>query len=147
MTGERPDRERATRWLIDDLPRAAVAWLPTVRWYGGKTLKTADGFALIDFEGEPSRSLAERRLKQCALKDVAGMLRSLDYAWAAVSRSSDHAEPHAGPGLAARSASRLAPPRDCCCAGSKRDRRCRRKRSRKEGEGVSQSFGRRSNDV
>lgn len=46
----------------------------------GQTLKTASGFVLIDFEGEPSRSIDERRGKACALKDVAGMLRSLDYA-------------------------------------------------------------------
>lgn len=46
----------------------------------GQTMKTARGFVLIDFEGEPGRPLAERRVKHCALKDVAGMLRSLDYA-------------------------------------------------------------------
>jgi maltose alpha-D-glucosyltransferase/alpha-amylase len=52
----------------------------------GQTLKTPDGFAIIDFEGEPARPLAERREKACALKDVAGMLRSLDYAAAHVQR-------------------------------------------------------------
>jgi trehalose synthase-fused probable maltokinase len=46
----------------------------------GQTLKTDAGFIVIDFEGEPARPLDERRVKQCALKDVAGMLRSLDYA-------------------------------------------------------------------
>jgi maltose alpha-D-glucosyltransferase/alpha-amylase len=46
----------------------------------GQTLKTEAGFALIDFEGEPARSLEERRQKQCALKDVAGMMRSFEYA-------------------------------------------------------------------
>jgi trehalose synthase-fused probable maltokinase len=46
----------------------------------GQTLKTDEGFVLIDFEGEPARPLAERRSKHCALKDVAGMIRSLDYA-------------------------------------------------------------------
>lgn len=51
----------------------------------GQTLKTSDGFAVIDFEGEPTKPLADRRWKQCALKDVAGMLRSLDYAWATAS--------------------------------------------------------------
>jgi maltose alpha-D-glucosyltransferase/alpha-amylase len=34
----------------------------------------------LDFEGEPARSLAYRRSKHCALKDVAGMLRSFSYA-------------------------------------------------------------------
>jgi trehalose synthase-fused probable maltokinase len=46
----------------------------------GQTLRTKTGFVVIDFEGEPARSRAERRAKQPALKDVAGMLRSFDYA-------------------------------------------------------------------
>lgn len=47
----------------------------------GQTLRTLDGdFCLIDFEGEPSRPMEQRREKQTPLKDVAGMLRSLDYA-------------------------------------------------------------------
>jgi trehalose synthase-fused probable maltokinase len=46
----------------------------------GQTLKTASGFVLIDFEGEPTRTVEERCRKQCALKDVAGMLRSFEYA-------------------------------------------------------------------
>ena len=46
----------------------------------GQTLKTAEGFAIIDFEGEPAIAIARRRQKHCALKDVAGMLRSFDYA-------------------------------------------------------------------
>jgi maltose alpha-D-glucosyltransferase/alpha-amylase len=51
----------------------------------GQTLRTPDDdFVIIDFEGEPSRPIAQRRAKQAALKDVAGMLRSLDYAVATV---------------------------------------------------------------
>jgi trehalose synthase-fused probable maltokinase len=46
----------------------------------GQTLRTAGGYAIVDFEGEPARTLADRREKQCALRDVAGMLRSFDYA-------------------------------------------------------------------
>ncbi|MGH7727530.1 MAG: maltose alpha-D-glucosyltransferase [Vulcanimicrobiaceae bacterium] len=46
----------------------------------GQILVVADDFAILDFEGEPSRTLAERRGKASPLRDVAGMLRSLDYA-------------------------------------------------------------------
>ena len=46
----------------------------------GQVLKTNDGFCILDFEGEPLRSLQERREKVSPLKDVAGMLRSYHYA-------------------------------------------------------------------
>ena len=46
----------------------------------GQILDTGDDAVLIDFEGEPSRTIGARRLKRSPLVDVAGMLRSFSYA-------------------------------------------------------------------
>src|SRR5438270_5352641 len=46
----------------------------------GQLLYTGTDFVILDFEGEPARPLSDRKLKRSALRDVAGMMRSFQYA-------------------------------------------------------------------
>ncbi|MFW5680040.1 MAG: alpha-amylase, partial [Pseudomonadota bacterium] len=60
----------------------------------GQVLVSKDDVHILDFEGEPARPMAERRLKLSPAKDVAGMLRSFDYAAHTVARrlAADHVQ-------------------------------------------------------
>jgi maltose alpha-D-glucosyltransferase/alpha-amylase len=75
----RPELERMFR-AFRDLDRP----IPLIRCHGdyhlGQVLCTGSDFMIIDFEGEPARPLAERRMKHPAMVDVAGMVRSFHYA-------------------------------------------------------------------
>lgn len=73
--------ERRVRRLFDALRGRELA---SQRIHGdfhlGQTLLGRDGWHIIDFEGEPLKSLAERRRPDSPLRDVAGMVRSFGYA-------------------------------------------------------------------
>ncbi|MBJ6727806.1 maltose alpha-D-glucosyltransferase [Geomesophilobacter sediminis] len=56
----------------------------------GQVLFTGNDFFLIDFEGEPSKTLSGRRIKLSPLRDVAGMIRSFHYASVAVIIQNSH---------------------------------------------------------
>ena len=63
----------------------------------GQVLAVQNDFYIIDFEGEPSRPVAQRRRKNSPLRDVAGMIRSFDYAASAAVRHIAETRPAALP--------------------------------------------------
>lgn len=91
--GMRDDARAAARRLLDNwrtverrctLPTAALAGTAKTRIHGdlhlGQVVAAGTDFYILDFEGEPLHSLAHRRAKSSPLRDIAGMIRSFDYA-------------------------------------------------------------------
>jgi maltose alpha-D-glucosyltransferase / alpha-amylase len=97
-------REALIERLAALLPREVAA--VKTRFHGdyhlGQVLVVHNDFSIIDFEGEPLRSIAERRQKSSPLRDVAGMLRSYAYAAATALRQMVEIQPAAQPVLQER---------------------------------------------
>ena len=94
-----PHASMRCRWKASP----ACARASTATTTSGRCWSTRNDFVIIDFEGEPARTIEERRAKQSPLRDVAGMLRSFNYArWTALRRAAQNVDELARLDAAAR---------------------------------------------
>jgi maltose alpha-D-glucosyltransferase/alpha-amylase len=91
--GDLPDELKQNAQQVLDLEKTIIERYQLIRnqkisavrirchgdYHLGQLLYTGKDFVIIDFEGEPARSLSERRLKRSPLQDVAGLIRSFHY--------------------------------------------------------------------
>jgi len=91
---ELPEELRETAQQVLDLEKSIIQCFQLIRkrkisaarirchgdYNLGQVLYTGKDFVIIDFEGEPARSLSERRIKRSPIRDVACMIRSFHYA-------------------------------------------------------------------
>ncbi len=96
MAAEIATRAPALHDAVRHLAKSGLGALCT-RIHGdfhlGQVLVVQGDVFIIDFEGEPARPPAQRRRKSCPLRDVAGLLRSFDYAAAAAAPGRSAASP------------------------------------------------------
>jgi maltose alpha-D-glucosyltransferase / alpha-amylase len=105
LTGTDRDKANAVLAARDRVLERLTAWAAgpveglKIRIHGdyhlGQVLITRNDFVIIDFEGEPGRSLEQRRAKHSPLRDVAGMLRSFSYVQHSALRGVAHDEAEA----------------------------------------------------
>jgi trehalose synthase-fused probable maltokinase len=87
--------------VLEALPSVPVVTRVHADLHLGQVIATRDGFRIVDFEGEPTRPVEERRRHNSPLRDVASMLRSIDHAGRSARRRAEQRRggPVESPGL------------------------------------------------